>query len=86
MYANNLFIQGDAQEPPATRRAPGPQQEELSHSACQFRTSRGSVGSSEEKGVVEEPATRVREEQERVSPHQDVKAGSAAVITSIRKH
>ncbi len=38
-----------------------------------------SEGSKAEKRIGEEEATRVREEQERVSPHQDVKADLAAV-------
>ncbi len=42
-----------------------------------------SEGSSVEKGIGEDAATRVSEEQQQVSPHQDVKADLAAVISLV---
>ena len=60
---NNLCVPGDAQEPPAPRMAPFPQHEDLSHPVRRCWTSSGSEGSSEEKGVGEEAATRSRGER-----------------------
>jgi hypothetical protein len=60
---NNLCVPGDAQEPPAPRMAPFPQHEELSHPVRRCWTSSGSEGSSEERGVGEEAATRSRGER-----------------------
>ena len=60
---NNLCVPGDAQEPPAPRMAPFPQHEDLSHPVRRCWTSSGSEGSSEERGVGEEAATRSRGER-----------------------
>ena len=76
-----MCVPGDAQEPPAPRMAPFPQHEDLSHPVRRCWTSSGSEGSSEEKGLGKEAATLVGEVQERVRPHQDVKADSVAVIS-----
>ncbi len=73
-----MYIQGNVQEPPGG----GNLKDGASPAARGTFASclpMPSEGSHEEKRVGEKAAAKVRGEQERVSPHQDVKADLAAV-------